>query len=178
MNILCFGASSSKESINKKFAVFTAGQIEGARVTLLDLNDYEMALFSVDRESESGIPDLARTFKKKIRDADALVVSFAEHNGAYTAAFKNILDWVSRIEGKLWEEKPFFALSTSPGARGGSNVLEIVLHYFPFMGAQIKAHFSLPKFYQNFDVVEGIIDETLRTRFDHEVTRFSDAIID
>ncbi|PCI64867.1 MAG: NADPH-dependent FMN reductase, partial [Gammaproteobacteria bacterium] len=75
---------------NKKLANFTAHQIENAQVTLLDLNDFEMPIYSIDRENETGIPDLAHQFKKHLAEADGIIISFAEHNGAYTAAFKNI----------------------------------------------------------------------------------------
>ena len=55
--IIAFGASSSKYSINQKLANFAANAISNANVKLLDLNDFEMPTFNVDREKESGIPD-------------------------------------------------------------------------------------------------------------------------
>ena len=98
MKILAFGASNSKTSINKQFATYASNQIEKAEVILLDLNDFEMPIYSIDKEKENGIPDLAKEFKQYIKDCDGIIISFAEHNGAYTAAFKNIFDWISRIE--------------------------------------------------------------------------------
>jgi NAD(P)H-dependent FMN reductase len=90
--IIAFGASSSKNSINQKLANFAANEISNANVKLLDLNDFEMPIFSIDRELESGIPALAYEFKKQVKDVDGIVISFAEHNGAYSAAFKNAFD--------------------------------------------------------------------------------------
>jgi NAD(P)H-dependent FMN reductase len=40
-----FGASSSKDSINKQLAAYAAGLFENASVEILDLNDYEMPIF-------------------------------------------------------------------------------------------------------------------------------------
>lgn len=157
--IIAFGASSSKTSINKKLATYTANQFQNATVELLDLNDYEMPIFSVDKEAETGIPQLAHDFYNKLGTADLIVISFAEHNGAYSAAFKNIFDWASRINSKTFQEKPTLLLATSPGARGGSSVLEIAKNRFPFQGAVVKGSFSLPNFYENFDVASGIINE-------------------
>ena len=85
--ILAFGASSSKKSINKRFAVYVAHCIPNADVNVLDLNDYEMPIYSIDRENEDGIPDLAYTFKEQFKNSDA-VVTFAEHNANYTAFIK------------------------------------------------------------------------------------------
>ena len=65
-----------------------------------------MPIYSIDRERESGIPQEALDFKNKINEADAIIISFAEHNGSYTAAFKNINDWVSRIGRGMWGNKP------------------------------------------------------------------------
>ena len=48
-NILAFGASSSINSINKKFANYSSKQIPNSRTNLLDLNDFEMPIFSIDK---------------------------------------------------------------------------------------------------------------------------------
>jgi len=100
---------------------------------------------------------LATDFYAKIGSADLLVISFAEHNGNFSAAFKNVLDWTSRINAKTFQEKDMLLLATSPGARGGSSVLEIATKRFPFQGGNVKGSFSLPSFYENFDIVNGII---------------------
>ena len=155
--IIAFGASSSKNSINKQLATYAANQFQNVSIEILDLNDYEMPIFSVDKEKENGIHPLAQEFYEKLGTADLIIISFAEHNGNYSAAFKNILDWSSRINSKTFQEKPMLLLATSPGARGGSSVLEIATKRFPFQGGNIKGSFSLPSFFENFDVVNGII---------------------
>ena len=116
-----------------------------------------MPLFSVDIEKEIGQHPLAQAFLNKIASADILVVSLAENNGNYSAAFKNLYDWCSRIEAKVFQEKPMFLMATSPGKRGGASVLEIAKNAFPHYGANVKATFSLPSFNDNFDVEKGEI---------------------
>ncbi|UGS23263.1 NADPH-dependent FMN reductase [Flavobacterium channae] len=155
--IIAFGASSSKNSINKQLATYAANQFQNVSIEILDLNDYEMPIFSVDKEKENGIHPLAQEFYEKLGTADLILISFAEHNGNYSTAFKNILDWTSRINSKTFQEKPMLLLATSPGARGGSSVLDIASKRFPFQGGIVKGSFSLPSFYENFDVVNGII---------------------
>jgi len=174
--ILAIGASSSKNSINKKFATYTANRIEDASVTVLDLNDFEMPVYSIDKEKANGIPYLAQQFKDQINTHDAIVISFAEHNGSYTAAFKNILDWASRLEGKLWAEKSLFALSTSPGKRGGATVFNLATTYLPFMGAKIISKFSLPQFNQNFSETEGVIEPEFKAAFEAQLAQFQTAL--
>ena len=143
-------------------ATYAANQFENASVEVLDLNDYEMPVYSVDKEKENGIHKLATDFYAKIGSADLLVVSFAEHNGNFSAAFKNVLDWTSRINAKTFQEKEMLLLATSPGARGGSSVLDIATKRFPFQGGVVKGSFSLPSFNDNFDAEKGITNEDLK----------------
>ncbi|REH01823.1 NADPH-dependent FMN reductase [Flavobacterium aquicola] len=157
MKIIAFAGSPSKNSINKKLAAYASSLFENAQVEVLDLNDYEMPLFSVDKETVLGQHTLAKAFLDKIATADFLVVSLAENNGNYSAAFKNTIDWCSRINAKIFQEKPMLLMATSPGARGGASVLEIAKNNFPRFNAEIKAVFSLPSFNDNFDVERGKI---------------------
>lgn len=174
--ILAFGASSSSTSINKQFANYAAHQIADAEVTLLDLNDFEMPIYSIDKEKASGIPDLAKTFKSHLKDTDGIVISFAEHNGAYAAAFKNIFDWISRVEKDVWANKPMFLLATSPGGRGGQTVLDIAVNKFKFMNQNTIVHFSLPSFGQNFSAEAGITDAVLKASFTEQLDAFVAAV--
>lgn len=171
--IIAIGASNSRNSINQQFAWWAAGQLKNVEVELLDLNDFEMPLYSIDRERENGVHPLAQAFKEHIRNADAIVLSLAEHNGNYTAAFKNIVDWVSRIEKTVWTNKPMLLLSTAPGPRGGLSVLQTAVRGFPYLGAKVVGHFALPSFGQNFESNTGIIEEGLNQNFQTELQKLS-----
>ena len=59
MKILAFAASNSTQSINRQLLNYATTLIEGAEVEMLDINDYEMPLYSSDREAAHGIPDEA-----------------------------------------------------------------------------------------------------------------------
>ncbi len=83
---------------------------------------------------------------------DGIILSLAEHNGAYTAAFKNLFDWMSRIDSKVYQNKPMLILATSPGPGGAANVLAAAASSAPHFSADLKASLSVPSFYENFDV--------------------------
>lgn len=174
--IIAFGASNSSNSINKKLAAWSASQLENVTVELLDLNDFEMPIYSPERQQSDGIHEKAMRFKKIITEADGIIISFAEYNGSYSAAFKNIFDWMSRAEKPIWSEKPMFLMGTSPGGRGSKMVLETAAKTFPFQGAKVAATFSLPSFHQNFDLEIGITEEALRKTFQEELALFQAAI--
>jgi chromate reductase, NAD(P)H dehydrogenase (quinone) len=157
MKIIAFAGSNSQQSINKKLVTYATSLFENAEVEILDLNDFQMPLFSVDAEKEIGLHPLAKAFLDKIASADILIVSLAEHNGNYSVAFKNLIDWCSRINGKLFQEKPMLLMATSPGGRGGASVLEIAKANLPRFAAVIKGTFSLPNFFDNFDSEKVLI---------------------
>ncbi|HIF9383482.1 TPA: NADPH-dependent FMN reductase [Photobacterium damselae] len=167
MKILAFGATNSRNSINQQFARYTASLVPNAEVEVLDLNDYELPIFSFEREEQLGQPELAQKFYKKLGEADAIIISFAEHNGSYAVAYKNTFDWVSRINQKVFQEKPMLLLATSPGPGGAASVLGSAVGSAPYFAGDVRASVSLPSFYDNFDmatskVINAEIDTKLK----------------
>ena len=164
MKILAFAATSSRKSINRQLLRYATrlledGLVADVTVELIDLNDHEMPIFSVDREEEDGVPRAAHDFLDRIRRADGLLISFAEHNGSYTAAFKNVFDWVSRVEKRVYQDKPTVMLATSPGPGGAARVLASAVAAAPTFGNDLRAHLSIPGFYGNFDMENGTLTD-------------------
>ena len=155
MKIVAFAASSSTKSINKQLATYAASLLEGAQVEILDLNDYDLPLFSEDKEKEIGHPELAKELLSKIGDSDGVIISFAEHNGSYAVAYKNIFDWCLRVNPKVFQGKPLVFLSTSPGPGGARSVLAAAVNSAQYFDGDVKANLSVPSFYDNFDVESG-----------------------
>jgi NAD(P)H-dependent FMN reductase len=157
MKVLAFAASNSRSSINKALVTYASSLLEHAEIDVIDLNDYEMPIYSSDRENDSGIPQLAHDFYNKISAADAVIISFAEHNGSYTAAYKNLFDWTSRIDPKVYQDKPTVLLATSPGPGGAGGVLAAAKGSAPYFGMDVKADLSVAKFFDEFDVEKGTL---------------------
>jgi len=155
VKILAFSASNSRASINGALVRYALGRLKQRTPDLtsrvLNLNDFEMPLYSIDRETENGIPQSAHNFFKAIGDADALLVSFAEHNGTVSVAWKNIFDWMSRIEMKVWQGKPLVLLAATPGPRAGAGVLTQQVALAPHFGADVKGHLGIGKWSESFD---------------------------
>lgn len=174
--ILAFAASNSKKSINKKLVKYTINQIENAEISFLDINDFEMPIYSIDREDENGIPELALRFKKEIKNTDGIIISFAEHNGAYSTAFKNIFDWISRITKNVWEDKPMFLMATAPGLHGGKSVLKMAGERFSRGNKNTIVSFSLPLFNDNFNAETGIRSGEFKNEFELKLNDFKEAL--
>jgi chromate reductase len=156
VKILAFAATTSRKSLNGHLIAHAAQLLEegspgDVTVEIIDLNDYEMPIYSIDREAEQGIPAAAQDFVDRIGQADGVLISFAEHNGHYTAAYKNIFDWASRIDKRVYQGKPTVMLATAPGPGGGRNVLEAAVTSGRFFGNDVLASLTIPHFHDSFD---------------------------
>ncbi|WP_344830062.1 NAD(P)H-dependent oxidoreductase [Chryseobacterium ginsenosidimutans] len=175
MKILAFAGSTSSTSINRELVKFVLKDFQNEEINLIDLNDFDMPVFSVDREKK-GFPDEAHLFLKVIEECDIIICSLAEHNRSYSAAFKNVFDWASRINVKVFQNKPMLLMSTSPGGYGGGNVMNTAKTFFPNFGADIKDTFSLPKFYENFDLETGVINPDMLKDLKDKIENFKSQI--
>tara|TARA_R100000935_G_scaffold12916_1_gene25960 strand:+ start:101 stop:637 length:537 start_codon:yes stop_codon:yes gene_type:complete len=173
--ILAFAGSNSSTSINQQFITHIANRINGHDIKLIRLMDYDIPMFSVDKESTSGFPLDIQVIKNLISENDALMISVNEHNGTVSAFFKNILDWLSRLDKNFLENKKILLVSTSPGARGAASSLEYTKGILARFGGQVIESFSFPSFNDNFDnniIQNEVLDmgiEDVLTTFAHEI---------
>lgn len=173
--IITITGSNSQKSINRCLLSYTADMMENTEIISIDLNNYVLPIYGVDFEAENGIPTAIKRLDELLNMADGFMLSLAEHNGSYASVFKNTLDWLSRVNGKVWREKPMLLMATSPGGRGGATVLQAASTYFPFMGASITDTFSLPSFYDNF--IKGeISNESLKKELATKLHKFQKTI--
>ena len=173
--VIVFAGSNSVNSINKELVIYASSLLESTQVSVLDLNDFDLPLFGIDYEKNKGVPDDAHKFIELIKTSDGIILSLAEHNGAYSTAFKNLFDWMSRIEGKTFFGKPMLLMATSPGGRGGKSVLDIAIDRFPRHDAKIVEVFSLPFFKDNFE--DGkIINKDYHDELKNGIEQFQKAL--
>lgn len=173
--IIAFAGSNSKTSINKQLVTYATTLIDKVEIAILDLNDFELPIYGIDYENKHSIPEAAHRFLDYIKSTDGIMLSLAEHNGAYTAAFKNIFDWMSRIESQTFYSKPMLLMATSPGGRGGKSVLSMAQDRFPRHDANIIEVFSLPNFGNNFSNGE-VVNSELNQELINKVKNFKKAL--
>ncbi len=186
MKVFAFGASGSDASINQKLAEFAANKIPSAtpiELSTLGAEDFDLPLFTsqkeqaLEQETGNKAHPKAQALLDKIQVADVVIVSFAEHNGNYSAAFKNLFDWTSRIEQKMFQNKPTLLLATSPGGRGGKGVLELAEKSLPRFGAAIVGSLSIPSFYDAFTENMGMLrNDELSYRMDELLKSLSSQV--
>ena len=170
IKILAFAGSGRKDSVNKKVVAIAAKGAEeaGAKVTMVNLEDFNMPIFTEDLETELGMHPGGQAFKELLMSHDGLLISNPEYNSSYSALFKNSIDWASR---KLDDEKPLEAykgkvaaiMAASPGALGGMRVLVTTRMLLENLGTLVLPNQkAVAKAFGKFDETGQMTDEKLQ----------------
>ena len=116
--ILAFAGSLRKSSYNKAL-IRAATEVapENIEITYFDLE----GIPPFNQDFETSPPQIVKEFKKKIRNADALLIATPEYNYSVSGVLKNAIDWASRprTDSPL-AGKPVAIMSASIGRFGGS----------------------------------------------------------
>ncbi|MFT4943799.1 MAG: chromate reductase [Patiriisocius sp.] len=150
--IIAFAGSNSSTSINHALVSHVAFTIENCDVTVLRLTDYPLPMYSEDIETKEGFPDALSSLVAIIKKADGVLISVNEHNGTISAFFKNVLDWLSRIDGSYLSGAKVILLSTSDGGRGGQTALSYLTAYYTRKQVAVVASVPFPSFSENFSI--------------------------
>ena len=174
--ILAFAGSNSSTSINYQLVKHTVSSIENHDIRLLNMVNYPFPMYSEDVEKKEGFSNSLVELKNDIQRHDALIISANEHNGNPSAYFKNVLDWLSRLERKFMADKKVMLMSTSKGKGGAQSALQVVNKMLPRFGAEVVTTFSLPSYGENFTVEKGIMDQQLARHHGEAVETFLKAL--
>ncbi|QWX85058.1 NAD(P)H-dependent oxidoreductase [Cellulophaga sp. HaHaR_3_176] len=170
--ILAFAGSNSSTSINYKLVNHTIDLVKEHDCKLINLANYPFPMYSHDEEKDKGFINSLIELKDYFIDADAIILSVNEHNGGPSAYFKNVLDWISRVDIKFLADKKIFLMATSPGKRGAIGALESIEKLLPRFGGEVVSTFSLPSFDANFSEANGISDAVLAKQHQNELSDF------
>lgn len=143
--IIAFAGSNRSDSIHKKLITYAAAQLQDEEilVQILDLSLYDAPIFNNDLEEQTGIPPQIIALSKILADAEGFIIASPEHNGSLTAFFKNMIDWLSRVNRSIFNNKPVALLSASPGARGGKTGLAHLEALMPYLGGTVTGRLSI-----------------------------------
>ena len=113
IKILAFAGSLRRDSYNKAL-INTAKELAPDKVDVEIFDLSGIPLFNQDEESS--MPEKVRIFKKKIEEADAILIATPEYNRSVPGVLKNAIDWASRPRGNnSFNDKPVAVM----GATGG-----------------------------------------------------------
>lgn len=149
MRIICFGSSNDSQSMSKDLVNYVSCFTQAENVVVLDINQYQLPLHSESLERAEGIPEDAYSFYNKVGTAEAYIIGLEEQNGSYSAAFKNLIDWCSRIDTNVFGGKPMVLVSTALGSHGGQRVLEQGASMMTSLSARVVGAQAFPSYLEH-----------------------------
>jgi chromate reductase, NAD(P)H dehydrogenase (quinone) len=179
IKVLIFSASLRAGSLNDRLASLAAQVVErdGAHVDRASMADFDCPSYDQDVESESGIPAPANDFCRRLRAADALMISAPEYNASMPGSLKNTIDWMSRERPQPFNGKQCFLLSASPSMVGGNRGLWALRIPLEHLGSRVYPDmFSLAQAHLALDGDGQIANEELRRRFQMTIASFMDLV--
>ena len=121
--LLGISGSLRRDATNRKLVREAARLYGQAAFTEASLH---LPLYDGDLEKEQGIPEEVQLLADQIAASDAVLIAGPEYNKSISGVLKNALDWVSRVKGNPWRDKPVAVMSAASG-RGGGEVAQYAM---------------------------------------------------
>lgn len=119
IKIVSICGSLRKDSYNKKLLETIQKESKGAEgidITVVEID--KLPLFNEDLEI-GGDPEEVIDFKKKLREADGILIVTPEYNSGIPGGLKNALDWASRpANASIFANLPVAVAGATPGSLG------------------------------------------------------------
>lgn len=168
MRILAFAGALRAGSFNRSLLKVAVEKLQGAaEVDLLDLKAVPMPIYDGDIEANDGLPENATQFKKRIADADALLIATPEYNHSIPGGLKNAIDWASRPPGNPFRGKVALLIGASPGQFGAMRSIlalrQVLTALFAIVIPQVVA---LSRADRAFDAAGRLKDDQCRAAID------------
>jgi len=121
MKVLGISGSLRKASINTA-ALKACGELMPAGMTLTVYDGLgDIPLYNQEI-MDAGVPASVAKLRDALAAADGLLIASPEYNFSMTAALKNAIDWLSRLQPQPFMDKPIAIFSASGGPLGGARV--------------------------------------------------------
>jgi chromate reductase len=179
VKVFVLSASRRKGALNSRLASLAAkvAVVDGASVDHAALSDFDCPFYDGDIEASTGVPEGAKQFCRRIKEADAFIVSSPEYNASMPAEIKNLIDWTSRLRPQPFNGKQGLLMSASPSMVGGNRGLWSLRIPFEHLGARVYPDmFSLAQAHEAFNDAGDLSNDMLGKRFRDTICGFLDLV--
>jgi chromate reductase, NAD(P)H dehydrogenase (quinone) len=167
MKILALSGSLRRESFNTALA-YAARDLapDGVEVEVYDglglIPHYDQDLDHEDVETPESVADLRR----RIEEADALLVITPEYNGSITGVLKNAIDWASaRHRGSWLRNKTVAVAGATTGQYGAIWAQQDLKRVLGIAGARVVGgELPVSTAHERFDAHGRLVDRLLADR--------------
>ena len=135
MNIVTICGSLRKASYNRMLMRLLPS-LAPAGMNFKEAPPYDQfPFYNAELHADGKFPAPVTTFADAIRAADGIVIVTPEYNYTIPGAFKNAVDWVSRLKDQPFKEKAVAIQSATQGPMGGARMQYHLRTMFVFLGA-------------------------------------------
>lgn len=154
---------SLREGSYNRAALAAARELapDDAEIEIYDISGFPEFVQGHDQNP----PEKVIEFKRKIREADAIIFASPEYNYSVPGVLKNAIDWASRPYGdSAWDGKPAAIMGASPGNGGTMRMqyhlrqIMVFLNMFPINRPEVMINNCAGK----FDDQGNLTDETTK----------------
>jgi chromate reductase, NAD(P)H dehydrogenase (quinone) len=164
VRILGIAGSLRRESFNRAALRAAAGLAPaGTAVDILELD----GIPGFNEDEERHPPPKVVELKRRVREADAVLIVTPEYNYSVPGVLKNAIDWASRPYGdSAWSGKPAAIMGASIGAVGTARAQYhlrqtfVFLNMFPLNQPEVMIGTAATR----FDAAGNLTDEATRDR--------------
>jgi len=126
IKVLAFAGSLRKESYNKAL-IETSKELASENVEIEVFDLAPIPLFNQDLEQN--MPESVKEFKRRIREADAILIATPEYNRSVPGVLKNAIDWASRPSNdNSFDDKPVALMGATGGGIVGTSAVQLHMH--------------------------------------------------
>ncbi len=175
MKLFLLSASLASDSLNSKLIASCQSYLQNKHELIIEkFSDFESPLYSIDIENKEGIPKNVERFASHLINADKIIFAVPEYNGSTPGAFKNMIDWVTRIRPVPFKNKQILIISASPSNYGGNRAFLHTRAPFESCGAFVYPRtFSLANAHNMIDKDGKIIDTKLEQNLHNLIEEFT-----
>jgi chromate reductase, NAD(P)H dehydrogenase (quinone) len=164
MRVLAISGSLRRDSYNTALLRALAGEApSGVEVEIWD-GLKSIPPYDGDDDLEPG-PAEVETFRRLVREADAVFFATPEYNSSVPGALKNALDWASRpLATNAFRNKPVAVIGSSAGAFGAVWATAELRKVLGAMGARVTdVELAVGHAHDKFDEQGRLLDDDVRT---------------
>ena len=167
-NIRILGiAGSLRDASYNRGALRAAVELapEGAMIEVFELD----GIPGFNQDQEQNPPEKVAEFKRKIREADAILFVTPEYNYSVPGVLKNAIDWASRPYGdSAWNGKPAAIMGASIGAIATARAqyhlrqMMVFLNMFPVNQPEVMIGNCSEKFDEQGNLTNEVSKDLIR----------------
>ncbi len=128
---------------------------------------------------QQGYPPIVEELRRRVRQADGVLLVTPEYNYSIPGPLKNAIDWISRPPDQPFDGKPVAIMGASPGALGSSRAQYHLRQCFVFLNGYVlnRPEVMITAAHTKFDDVGRLTDQATRDFIAAALTDFKAWII-